>query len=480
MPTQKETYYIRKCAVEINIPTADDPTALRQDLEWMVREDLMHALEEQLRSMDLQHLNLIIPKIHIDLNLTTDNWNQQFVSLCVEKVQLQIEQHLSNILPVVNQFSSPSESLLQSDDKSLFVSTMYQATLIERLIHFLMKGILPPGQGYYNLETFTDKLQEVIRVMTLQGFLQKLNPLLEHSPVARYRFLYAMPMDFSWRILQSVLHQQGIAVPDSGSIGINLSTGTEALTIRKLLALGLGYALNENITVAEQTGMERCVQLIAGITKHLLPVNEAEKMLRTEALDKNTVQMPDKKASAEHAHVPGSSGTEEQEGIFCANSGIVLMAAFLPAFFEGLQLLNEEGLFRDEQAQHKAVHLLYWMASGEDIFDESQSIIPKVLCGLAPDSWVDMNIVLSLHDTAEATDLLHNVMDYWQHNGKPIFHSIDGLRDHFLQRNGKLDTASSLHLTIEKAAIDILLSSLPWTYSMVKHRWMPFMLSTEW
>lgn len=468
--------------MEINLPSADDPTALKQDLEWMVKEELMHALETQLSGMNLQHLNLIIPKIQVDLHLQTHNWHRQFVPLCVEKVQQQIEQHLSAVLPVIHPFHTPSESLVPSDGKSLFVSAMYQATLFERLMHFLAKGVLPPGQGYYNLETFTDKLQGVLKEITVPAFLQQLNPLLDRNEAARYRFLHALPVNFSWRILQAALQKLGIGVPDSGTIGISLSTGTDAIVIHKLLALGLELTRHENITPARQQVLEKSVALIAGITQHQpAAIHAAEALLAGAAAEiPSPLTQENGTTKPTENEYPADPATIEPEGIFCANAGIVLMAAFLPALFESLHLLNTDGLFIDEPAQHKAIHVLYWMATGDDVFDESQSIVPKVLCGLDPQSRMDVNMLLSAHDISEVTDLLHHAMEYWQHNGKAIFHSIDGLRDHFLQRNGKLDVTSGMHLTIEKAAIDILLSSLPWTYSMVKHRWMTAMLHSEW
>ena len=60
--------------------------------------------------------------------------------------------------------------------------------------------------------------------------------------------------------------------------------------------------------------------------------------------------------------------------------------------------------------------------------------------------------------------------------------SPDGLREGFLQREGKLTLSDhgNWKLRVEQKSIDILLGYLPWGISMVKLPWMENLLVVEW
>ncbi len=59
--------------------------------------------------------------------------------------------------------------------------------------------------------------------------------------------------------------------------------------------------------------------------------------------------------------------------------------------------------------------------------------------------------------------------------------SIDGLRQSFLQRSGKLQRKKNEWLLqVEQMPYDMLLQQLPWGISMLKLPWMTAMLVTEW
>ena len=59
--------------------------------------------------------------------------------------------------------------------------------------------------------------------------------------------------------------------------------------------------------------------------------------------------------------------------------------------------------------------------------------------------------------------------------------SIEGLRESFLQRNGKLTFANNEWLLqVEQKPYDMLLQSLPWNIGFIKLAWMNQILITEW
>ena len=59
--------------------------------------------------------------------------------------------------------------------------------------------------------------------------------------------------------------------------------------------------------------------------------------------------------------------------------------------------------------------------------------------------------------------------------------SVDGLRESFLQRSGKLyRTVGDIRFTIEKKAIDLLLDHLPWNISIIKLPWLKELIRVDW
>lgn len=175
---------------------------------------------------------------------------------------------------------------------------------------------------------------------------------------------------------------------------------------------------------------------------------------------------------------PGWSGPA-MENILLHNAGLVLVAVYLPAFFEALKLTDGKDFTSLEQ-QYKGIHLLHFLATGEEFAEEPYLTLPKILCGLSPDEPVPSDIRLSEQAKNESTRLLQAVIRNWSmlKNTGP-----DGLRNAFLQRAGLLgwsDDRMAWLLRVERQAQDLLLDRLPWSYSVVKLPWMPQMLQVEW
>jgi hypothetical protein len=59
--------------------------------------------------------------------------------------------------------------------------------------------------------------------------------------------------------------------------------------------------------------------------------------------------------------------------------------------------------------------------------------------------------------------------------------SIEGLRDGFLKRKGKINIhADRIKILVEKGSIDMLLDYLPWNLSHIKLPWLKHIIQVEW
>ncbi len=171
------------------------------------------------------------------------------------------------------------------------------------------------------------------------------------------------------------------------------------------------------------------------------------------------------------------SSEEERSGIYITLAGLVLLHPFIQPYLDEVGLLDE-ALFRDDTAQQQAIYLLHYLATGQTRAPEPELVLPKLLCGWPLNDPVEPDLELPEAALAEGEHLLQTAIDYWQtlKNTGP-----DGLREGFLQRDGKLTrTDSGWKLRVEQKAIDILLSCLPWGLSMVRLPWMDELLTVEW
>ena len=163
--------------------------------------------------------------------------------------------------------------------------------------------------------------------------------------------------------------------------------------------------------------------------------------------------------------------------IFVTNSGTVILHPFLKPYFESLELLAEKKFVSDE-ARQRAVLLLHYLATGETKVAEFNLTLQKVMCGHPLDDTLPDELLLTEKEIAESENLLNSVTNYWV----PLNNtSIQGLRNSFLQREGKLELKENgWLLTIEQKTLDILLGKLPWGISTIRLPWMEQLLNVDW
>ena len=170
------------------------------------------------------------------------------------------------------------------------------------------------------------------------------------------------------------------------------------------------------------------------------------------------------------------SGIDE-EGIFVRHAGLVLIHPFLYSLFKHLKLIADSK-FACKADQQKAIYILHYLASGSAIAEEHELVLPKVLCEWPVEMPIEKNIEIAEAELNESDNMLQAAIEQW-----PVLKntSISGLREAFLQRNGKIFSKNdTLHLQVEASSIDVLLDQLPWNLSMIKLPWMKGILKVTW
>jgi hypothetical protein len=168
---------------------------------------------------------------------------------------------------------------------------------------------------------------------------------------------------------------------------------------------------------------------------------------------------------------------EISEAIYISNSGLILLHPFLQTLFGNLGL-TRDNVWIDRYSQETAILVTVYLVQGRDVFEEFNVMLNKILCGFNPDEIVVAELPLNDKIKEECAVLLNEVISQWNILKNT---SIDGLRETFLQRNGKLiKVDNGWLLQVEHKAVDILLNHLPWGIGSIKLPWMKEILFTEW
>jgi hypothetical protein len=174
------------------------------------------------------------------------------------------------------------------------------------------------------------------------------------------------------------------------------------------------------------------------------------------------------------AHPPDFDTSDQ---IYLENAGLVLLAPFLPRLWEQLGWATGKQ-FTDPETAWLAVQMLQYLADGQDDPPEYLMILPKILCGLAPDALYAPPRALEVAEKAEGEALLAAVLEHAPGLGLT---TTGALRGSFLLRNGVL-RSGGMHwlLHVEKETYDIVLQKVPWGFQVLKFPWMEVAVYVEW
>ncbi|MCG8700555.1 MAG: hypothetical protein MI922_21045, partial [Bacteroidales bacterium] len=163
--------------------------------------------------------------------------------------------------------------------------------------------------------------------------------------------------------------------------------------------------------------------------------------------------------------------------LYISNSGLVIIHPFLQSLFNEIGLLSGKD-FKNRDSQVRAVHLLQFIANSGDKSPENELVFNKLMCGMPLDMPIEKEIDLLDSEKEQAKIMLKSAIMHWKALKST---SIDGLRDGFFMRDGRLvKKPQGWFLTVEKKTIDILMNTLPWTISVIKFPWRKDMIHVEW
>ncbi len=162
------------------------------------------------------------------------------------------------------------------------------------------------------------------------------------------------------------------------------------------------------------------------------------------------------------------------------NAGLVLLVPWFPRLFEMLELLDEEKKdFKNMDARIHAIFVIQRLVTFEDReYKEKELAFNRILteCPFAEPLPACRQLLPEEQATVES--MLNGVKSNWN---KVQHTSVEGFQHSFLQRSGHLEQKEDKWLlTVDTRAYDVLLDSVPWSYTTVRFPWLKKPIQVSW
>ena len=170
--------------------------------------------------------------------------------------------------------------------------------------------------------------------------------------------------------------------------------------------------------------------------------------------------------------------TDEKSQLnFVDNSGLVLISSFLPKLFERLDLLEKDN-FKNSLSRERAVKVLQYLITEKNEVREYDIALNKIICGMDINQTIEKEFEATKKEKENCRSLLISVIEHWSILKNT---TVEGFRESFLKRRGKLEeNEEQWILRVEPKAFDMLIDQIPWSYSILKFKWMNKPVYVEW
>jgi len=167
------------------------------------------------------------------------------------------------------------------------------------------------------------------------------------------------------------------------------------------------------------------------------------------------------------------------EGILVPNAGLIILWPFLKQYFSMLDLIEEEE-FKGIGERIRAIQLTQYLVMGQkqDSYTEESLFLNKIICGLDIAVPVDGQIELSQKEKETSASLLNGLKLNWSQLSDT---TVQAMQETFFQRQGIIyEKETNFELKVEHKTLDILLQSVPWSFTTVHFKWMKKILNVSW
>ena len=446
-------HLINKQVIELDLNSKKDAIQWQARMSQFYWNDILPALEQVFDELSLDGEIISVEKMELDLGIipASEMNKASLDDRFLELIRQQVREQLQSIKSAEKTGQSVQETHASQGRQSTMATKHTTALGISRQWLFYMKhGWLPWNAFQVNGQWFDSVLEAFATDYT---GISELRYLVTHSAVLRKRIVLQHHETFLVKLLEVLT-----ASKQSGVIQIIkqlINTYQAKFSAWEIASL----PLTEIKTLLWEKAL-----LLAAVHQQEISADQLSAAL----VDTNKITDQE----------PGATAAQEQpESLFIENAGLVLLHPFISMFFQRLGLVRE-GKFAGSMEQEKAMYLLHYLVTGNEMAEEFELVLPKILCQWPAGEPVSKAVEILPEELDEAEALLEEVIAQWA-----VLKNTDpgGLRAGFLQRKGKLYRKNdNAYLAVATSSIDVLLDHLPWSIGMVKFPWMKELLWVEW
>lgn len=465
-------HIIHRLNLDIEAPDSRMARKLYEQAGELLQQFVLPALEELLKRYDK-------PDLHINLERLDINLDELNPASFEEEIKSRLASAIMNKLEEV--VSAQKEEIASKEDFQFLNSA--QRT-VNAFLWFLEYGALPwwviDQRGLISSSAIINAVAD-----DESGFVGDFKKCLEHSPDALKRLLYQYDFTLLQYLISLLIPLESFSFASDFLLcyeeACNSKSDVQKIRQRYWQTVWTSVPVPEIFEIKRETLeaelsclMDASVQDVHMDDLHFFAVNTS-----IEAVEAVEDKVPRSSDDKEDVVVKNNDEVliKELDGLLGRNAGLILLHPFLQYFFLEFGLL-EGDTFKHEEAQCAAVHLLHYLATGEEQAPDFELLFEKYLCGMPLTQVTNRHLKLSEAMKAEADVLLQSVIKHWSvlRNTSP-----EGLREGFLQRKGKLIASHNAHkIVMERNTLDILLQQIPWNISLVRLPWLDTLIHVEW
>lgn len=420
----KDSHIIQQQYFELQFEDFPGGVGVQNEIRDLFYEKLLPKIEGLFDEISQSRYTISIEKLDIDCGkLNNKSWKEELVTDTLRHLKLE---------------------LLVQHKKEIIVTDQESSDSFQSFLYFLNKGHLPWNNRIDSIRDLEEQITD--RFPLSERNLYRLRELFINKFNAIERMLYSFSDHFSQNILERL-------------------AGNKKNILDHILAGLAKVSMN-----GQEKHISRSLLMKIFSEGHADPEQQFHESLESSLRKGDGGKEPTKIRHSE-------AQDEETESIYIGNAGLVILHPFLNELFTRIGLLREKR-WKDNSSRHEAVSVLEFLVSGQENIQEFNSSLNKILCGMEISEVLEPVEILDSGVKAECMELLNEVIRHWSILRNT---SVDGLRESFLQREGKLspvDKGWLLH--VEQKGMDVLLNSLPWGIGTIKLPWTEEKLHVEW
>lgn len=276
--------------------------------------------------------------------------------------------------------------------------------------------------------------------------------------------------------IEVLWQQQQTQVDEMLSIARDEKTRKDFKQLRKNIDVLFTRLRNSRIQRSNEIIEEDFKELTKQEAEQTAKIKELEQqkeLILDEVELKETPVVPEKKKKRKKTPAP----LPIQEPLQIYNAGMVLIWPFVSRLFDMLGYVKNKE-FVSEETQYKAIHILQYLVTGKTEAPENELVLNKILCNFPVTDPVPFSVEFDPKELQAAESLLGGVLQNW---AKMKNMTPNSLRGSFLMREGAVtEEEEKWNLVVERKTFDILLKSVPWSFSFIKFSWLEKFLTVEW